>query len=48
MAKMGLDLGLCLNKKDAAKMWTYLQRFPHYEEMKALNDKFLPELAKTE
>ena len=29
-------------------MWQYLQRFPHYEELKELHNKFLPELAKME
>ena len=29
-------------------MYAYLQRFPHYEELKELHDKFLPELAKVE
>ena len=29
-------------------MYKYLQRFPHYEELKELNDKFLPELVKIE
>jgi hypothetical protein len=42
------EMNACMLKKDAAKMWNYLQRFPHYEELKELNDKFLPELAKTE
>ena len=29
-------------------MWQYLQRFPHYEELHELHNKFLPELAKVE
>ena len=45
---MSKEIPLCMLKKDAAKMWSYLQRFPHYEELKELNDKFLPEIAKNE
>jgi len=41
-------LCLCMQKADAAKIWTYLQRFPHYDDLKDLNNKFLPELAKLE
>ena len=37
---------LSMQKEDAKKMWTYMQRFPHYEELQNLNNKFLPELAK--
>ena len=42
------EMNTCMLKKDATKIWQYLQRFPHYEELKELNDKFLPELAKAE
>ena len=37
-----------MTRAEGTKMWNYLQRFPHYEELKSLNDKFLPELVKTE
>ena len=48
MNEIRLEISLCMRKPEAIKMWNYLQRFPHYEELKELNNKFLPELAKTE
>ena len=34
-----------MTRDDAKKIWAYLQRFPHYDDLKELNNKFLPELA---
>ena len=37
-----------MNKVDAVKIWRYMQQFAHYTDLKDLNHKFLPELAKVE
>ena len=37
-----------MTKQDASKIWNYMQRFPLYDDLKELNNKFLPELAKLE
>ena len=37
-----------MTSKDCSKIWTYMRRFPLYEDLKELNNKFLPELAKVE
>ena len=42
------DVDKCMTKEDARKIWNYMQRFPHYDDLKDLNNKFLPELAKLE
>ena len=41
-------MGKYITKQETAKIWTYMQRFPLYEDIKDLNNKFLPELAKME
>ena len=46
--KVNAEVSYCMQKNDAAKMWRYLQRFPHYDELKELHNKFLPEMAKAE
>lgn len=43
-----MDAETYLNKKDASKIWKYMDRFAVYEDLKILNHKFLPELAKCE
>jgi hypothetical protein len=43
-----LDMGQYITKQETSKIWTYMQRFPLYEDIKDLNNKFLPELAKME
>jgi len=48
ISKNNLDMELCLKKEDATKIWKYMQRFPDYQDLKDLNNKFLPELAKIE
>ena len=35
-----------MNKEDGKKIWLQLKRFPFYEDLQDLNDKFLPELVK--
>ena len=46
--KIIADVDKCMTKEDARKIWNYMQRFPHYDDLKDLNNKFLPELAKLE
>ena len=48
ISQNNLDMELCLKKEDATKIWKYMQRFPDYQDLKDLNNKFLPELAKIE
>ena len=38
-------VSLCMTKAAAKNIWTYMQRFPHYDDLKDLNNKFLPQLA---
>ena len=40
------DIVSKMNKEDGKKIWLQLKRFPFYEDLKDLNDKFLPELQK--
>ena len=42
------NLMLCSTKSDASEMWKFMERFTHYDELRHLNNKFLPELAKAE
>ena len=35
-------------KSDGLKIWRFIDRFPHYDDLKELHNKFLPELAKVE
>ena len=44
IAQHEIDIHNRMSKTEAKKMWVYLERFPHYEDLKALNNKFLPEL----
>ena len=37
-----------ITRAESVKIWTYMGRFPLYEDLKELNNKFLPELAKVE
>ena len=37
-----------MDKNDAKVIWSHLQRFCYYDDLKELNNKFLPELAKFE
>ena len=43
-ASMNLENMSKLTKADGQKLWVHLKRFPHYDDLKELNDKFLPEL----
>ena len=42
------DILIKMDKNDAKTIWTHMQRFAYYDDLKDLNDKFLPELAKFE
>ena len=42
------ELKLKLDKNDAKLIWQHFKRFAYYEDLKDLNSKFLPELAKFE
>ena len=35
----------CMTNENGKKIWTFMQRFPHYDDLKDLNNKFLPELS---
>ena len=37
-----------ITKSEVSRIWNYMQRFPLYDDMRELNNKFLPELAKME
>ena len=39
---------LKLDKGDAKVIWNHMTRFAYYDDLKDLNMKFLPELAKFE
>ena len=41
-------LNVKMDKNDAKVIWSHLQRFCYYDDLKELNNKFLPELAKFE
>ena len=43
-----MDAETYFTKKDASKIWKYMERFAVYEDLKNLNHKFLSELAKCE
>jgi hypothetical protein len=43
---MAEDLKMKMSLDDGRKIWMQLKRFPFYDDLKELNDKFLPELAK--
>ena len=43
-----MNMNLCIKKEDVTKIWKYMQRFPDYQDLKDLNNKFLPELSKIE
>ena len=43
-----MNMNLCIKKEDVTKIWKYMQRFPDYQDLKGLNNKFLPELSKIE
>ena len=45
---MSRDMDKFITRAESVKIWTYMGRFPLYEDLKELNNKFLPELAKVE
>ena len=46
LVKIFIELESKMDCREISKLWDHLKRFPFYEDLKELNDKFLPELAK--
>ena len=46
LMKLHNEIAMKMERAEAGKLWQHLKRFPFYEDLKDLNDKFLPELAK--
>ena len=44
--KQADEIFMKMDKTDGKKIYVQLKRFPFYEDLKELNDRFMPELVK--